>query len=105
MGPLDYHCSEDEDDGVCMLELFPTPVELIGGAIDGKLVVSGFSLDIERFRSLFDRVDSLEWQSLGFLSDDGPHVSLEGVFQGHDIFILILPHPLGDEEPGMKFDI
>ncbi len=67
-------------------------------------MVTGFSLDIEQFRSLFDRVDSAAWQSLGFPSDEGPHVSVEGVFQGHEVFIQVLAYAPEDEEPGMKGD-
>ncbi len=37
MGPLVYRYSEDEDDGVWQIEMYPTPVELIGGAVDGKM--------------------------------------------------------------------
>ena len=86
------------------IDLYPTPVELIGGAMDGEVVAPGFSLDIEQLRGLFDRIDAVTWQSLGFRAGEGPHVSVEGVYQGHEVFIQVLAYAPEDEEPGMKLD-
>ena len=101
-GPLGYRYGED--DGFWEIELYPTPVELIGGAADGEVVAPGFSLDIEQIRMLFNRIDAVAWQSLGFPGGEGPHISIEGVYQGHDVFIQILAYAPDDEEPGMKLD-
>ena len=102
MGPLGYRYGDD--DGPWQIDLYPTPVELIGGAVDGEVVDPGFSLDIEQLRGLFDRIDFVAWQSLGFPGGEGPHVSIEGVYQGHDVFIQVLAYAPDDEEPGMKLD-
>ena len=102
MGPLGYRYGED--DGPWQIDLYPTPVELVGGAVDGEVVAPGFSLDIEQLRGLFDRLDAVAWQSLGFPDGEGPHVSVEGVYQGHEVFIQVLAYAPEDEEPGMKLD-
>ena len=102
MGPLGYRYGEE--DGLWQIDLYPTPVELVGGADDGEVVAPGFSLDIEQLRGLFDRIDALAWQSLGFPSGEGPHVAVEGVYQGHEIFVQVLAYAPDDEEPGMKLD-
>ena len=54
MGPLGYRYGEE--DGLWQIDLYPTPVELVGGADDGEVVAPGFTLDIEQLRGLFDRV-------------------------------------------------
>ncbi len=102
MGPLGYRYGED--DGLWEIDLYPTPVELVGGAVDGEVVASGFSLDIEQLRSLFDRIDAVAWQSLGFPDGEGPHISIEGVYHGKEVFLQVLAYAPDDEEPGMKLD-
>ena len=102
MGPLGYRYGEE--DSMWEIDLYPTSVELVGGAADGEVVAAAFSLDIEQLRGLFDRIDVLAWQSLGFLSGEGPHVSIEGIYQGHEVFIQVLAYAPEDEEPGMKLD-
>ena len=42
MGPLGYRYGED--DGMWQIDLYPTPVELIGGAADGEVMAPGFCL-------------------------------------------------------------
>ena len=101
-GPLGYRYGED--DGLWQIDLYPTPVELVGGAADGEVVAPGFSLDIEELLGLFDRIDAMAWQSLGFPGGEGPHVSVEGVYEGHEVFVQVLAYAPDDEEPGMKLD-
>ncbi len=102
MGPLGIRYGEE--DGMWLIDLYPTPVELVGGAVDGEVVAPGFSLDIEQLRGLFDRIDAVAWQSLGFPAGEGPHISVEGVYQGHEVFIQVLAYAPEGEEPGMKLD-
>ena len=100
MGPMGFRCHEE--DGFWDVLIFPTPVELLGGAHDGAVVAPGFSLDLEGLRSEFDEVTAFSWQALGF--SDGPHVAIEGVYQGHEVYVEILAYPPDDEEPGMKLN-
>jgi len=102
MGPLGYRYGEEDD--LWQIDLYPTPVELVGGAADGEVVAPGFILDIEQLRSLFDRIDAMVWQSLGFPNGEGPHVSIEGAYHGHEVFVQVLAYAPEDEEPGMKLD-
>lgn len=102
MGPLGYRWSEEE--AFWEVDIYPTPVELVGGAVDGEIVAPDFSLDLEELRNLFDHVDSLQWQALGLCYPEGSHVSIEGTYHGHDVFVQLLAYAPDDEEPGMKLD-
>jgi hypothetical protein len=103
MGPLG--CCFDEDEGFWQINLYPTSVELVGGAADARIVAPGFSLNIERFRGLFDRIDDFQWESLGFPGSEGPHVVVEGVYRGHEVLVQVLAYAPEDEESGLKLDM
>ncbi|NUQ65229.1 MAG: hypothetical protein HUU20_22410 [Pirellulales bacterium] len=102
MGPLGYRYFDDH--GCWMIDLYPTPVELIGGAADGEIVAPGFALDLDQLQSAFDEIDAFSWSSLGFPHDEGPRVIVEGVYDGRDVFLQILAYAPEDEEPGMKLN-
>jgi hypothetical protein len=102
MGPLGYRYGEEE--GFWEIHVYPTPVELVGGAVDGEVVAPGFTLDIEELRAAFDEIVELVWHSMGFPHDEGPRVVVEGVYQGHRVFLQVLAYAPEDEEPGMKLD-
>jgi hypothetical protein len=102
MGPLGYRYGEEDD--LWQIDLYPTPVELLGGAVDGEVVDPGFTLDIEQFRGLFDRIDALAWQSLGFPFGEGPQMAVEGVYRGHHVFVQVLAYAPDDEEAGRRPD-
>ena len=93
-----------EEDGLWELVMYPKPVELVGGAKDEEIVASGFSLDLEELRAEFERVDACSWQSLAYPNGEGPHVSIEGVYEGHKVFVQVLAYAPEDEEPGTKLD-
>ena len=101
-GPLGFRYREE--DGLWELVIYPTPVELMGGAEDGAIVAPGFSLDLEGLRGEFEQVVVCAWQSLGFPNDEGPHVAIEGVYRGHEVFVQVFAYAPDDEEPGMKLD-
>ncbi len=102
MGPLGMRYREEE--GFWEVWVYPTPVELVGGRHDGEIVVPGFTLDLEQLRAAFDSVAAFGWNSLGLNSDEGPCVSIEGHFQGREIFLQVLAHFPEGEEPGLKLD-
>ena len=64
MGPLGFRYGEE--DGVWDLIVYPTPVELVGGAQDGTVVLPGFSLGLYAFLSAFERLTALHWCAHGF---------------------------------------
>ena len=102
MGPLGLRYREEE--GFWEVWLYPTPVELVGGKHDGEVVVPGFSLDLEQLRECFDSVVSCHWNALGLNYPEGPHVAIEGVFQGREVYLQVLAYEPEGEEPGLKLD-
>ncbi|HEV2973074.1 MAG TPA: hypothetical protein VGY55_24115 [Pirellulales bacterium] len=101
-GPLGVRYSEE--DGIWVVLIYLPPVELIGGANDGEIVAPGFFLDLDGLRSMFDRVDDFSWQAFGLTDDDGPHVSIEGIYQGHEVFLQVQAYAPEYEDPGAKID-
>ena len=99
-GPLAFQYGEE--DGIWDVVLYPTRVELVGGALDGEVVEPGFSLDLEGLRAAFKDVVALTWNSMGY--QEGPYISIEGKCQGHHVFLQVLAYAPEDEEPGMKLD-
>src|SRR5688572_22041148 len=83
MGSLGYWYSTEEE--IVELVVYPTPVELVGGAVDGAVVVSGFSLDLHTLQAAFEQVDAVHWcaHSMGPHDPEGPRISIEGISQGH----------------------
>ncbi|MDJ0706420.1 MAG: hypothetical protein QNJ46_24380 [Leptolyngbyaceae cyanobacterium MO_188.B28] len=104
MGTVGYRYTEEDD--LTEVIVYPTPVELVGGEEDGTLVVSGFTLDIQTLTSAFEQVIAIYWysRSLGPYDLSGANVSIEGLYQGHSVWMQILADPPEDEQPGMKLD-
>ena len=88
MGPLGFRYGEEE--GFWELVVYPTPVELLGGAHDGAVVAPGFTLDLEGLRAAFDRVDDFGWNAPGLHDADGPHVWVEGEYRGREVWLRVL---------------
>ena len=40
------------------------------------------------------------WNALGLNGSQGPHVYVEGVFQGREVYLQVLAYAPTDEEPG-----
>lgn len=104
MGPLGFRYLEEDAHGE--LVIYPTPGELVGGADDSTVVVPGFALDLHALLAAFERVTALLWCAHGFGPHDpeGPCVSLEGLYQGHPVWLRVLAEPPEDEEPGLQLD-
>jgi hypothetical protein len=95
-----------EDDALVELVVYATPVELVAGAYDGAIVMPGFSLDVQAFQEVFERVIALQWHAQGFGpgDEDGPHLSIEGTYQGHHVWRRVLAEAPDDAEPGLQLD-
>ncbi len=102
MGPLGLRYWEE--DGFWEVWIYPTPVELVGGAQDGAVVLPGFTLNLVDFQAAFEEVVACVWDALGLDFPEGPHVAVEGRFQGHEVYLQVLARPPEDEEPGLKVD-
>lgn len=104
MGPLGWYAYEE--DGITELIIYPKPVQFVGGELDGELGVPGFSFDVQSVLKAFERVDTVQWNSQGMGPDDeeGARLSIEGLYEGHDVWVRILAEPPEDEEPGLEID-
>jgi len=105
MGPLGYRYRVDE--GFAEVAVYPTPVELVGGAQDGEVVLPIFSLDLKQFLSVFSVVTHVHFRTgtLNPYDEVGIHVSIEGEYKGQEVWLLILADPPGDEEVSAKLDV
>jgi hypothetical protein len=103
MGPLGLRYHDDEV--MSEVSVYPTPVELVGGAADGEVVAPDFTLDLERLRSAFERIDDFGWGAIGLPPIEGPYVWIEGRYMGHNVCLQVLAYAPDDEEPGMKLDV
>lgn len=103
-GPNPVGFMYGEEAGFWDIAIYPKSVEVVGGREDGEILAPGFSLDLEGLRAEFERVDGVSWQSLGSPGGEGPHVSIEGAFRGHEVFLQVLAYAPDDTEPGMKLD-
>jgi len=102
MGPLGLRYHQEE--GFWEVWVFTTPVELVGGACDGEVVMPDFWLDLEQLREEFESISTLGWSALGLNSSEGPHINVEGIFLGREVFLQVLACAPEDEEPGLKVD-
>lgn len=102
MGPLGLRFSQEDE--LWSVTIHPTPVELIGGRHDGEAVMPGIILDLEQLAAAFESVVAFGWNALGLNGPEGPHIYVEGVFQGHEVYLQILAYPPKDEEPGLKLN-
>ncbi len=101
-GPLAFRWGREGDFWEVMV--YYTSGEAVGGAEDGAVLVPGFSLDLSEFMSIFEELTDSRWQSHSFGPHDhrGSHISVEGVFQGHHVYLQVLAEAPVDEEPGFK---
>ncbi len=88
MGP--WVSSGGEKDGYWEVDIYPTPVELIGGAEDGAVVSPAFSLDPRIGSRAFEEVEDFGWTTIGWPDGNGPFVWIKGSYQGHELLLRIL---------------
>ena len=82
--------------------IFASSTEVVGGPKDGMRTSSNFSLDLYKVHKVLDDVSEFRWQPLSLGDEDelGPHISLEGTREGHEIWLRILSEAPADIEPG-----
>jgi len=104
-GPLAFRWGNEDDFWEVMV--YCTPGEAVGGAEDGAVLVPGFSLDLVELMSVFEELTDAHWcaHSFGPHDYEGPHISVEGVYQGHHVYLQVLAEAPEDEEPGFKVDL
>jgi len=105
LGPLAFRWRQE--DNFWEIAVYATPGEVLGGAEDGAIIVPGFSLNVQELMSVFEELTDVNWcsQSFGPHDNRGPHISIEGVYQGHEVYLEILAEAPEDEGPGFKVDL
>ena len=94
--PVEYschvYCSELPHSEVeWEVTLFAEP-QTLGGRLEHYPVQPAMSVDVVSVMTVFDSLDSCRWQSETIALDDelGPHVSVEGTYRGHRIWLRLL---------------
>lgn len=88
--PLGCHVHREDD--VTEVTLFFGGTETLGGLADGTYRPARFHFDMAGVTEVFDEVTSFFWQPLTIDSEDdlGPHVSIEGTFEGNEVWLRVL---------------
>ncbi|MEX0715077.1 MAG: hypothetical protein WD066_00750 [Planctomycetaceae bacterium] len=95
LAPLGCHYYRNRVLDQWEVTIFAGSTEIVGGELDGELRYSNFQLDLRELFGLFDLVDTFHWQADQMGPDDelGPHVSVEGSFEGHPVWLRVLARP------------
>lgn len=108
LAPVGCHIHRNDEGETTQWEvtLFVSSTEVYGGAQDGQCAFSRFMVDLRDLMAAFDVVESCYWQAQTMAEDDqlGPHVGVEGLFQGHSVWLRITAEPPNEFEPGRVFD-
>ena len=110
LAPIGCHFHfQDDDAGHPQWEvtLFVSHTEFLGGARDGQVAVSRYMLDLKEVMTAFDAVNSFYWQAQTMADDDqlGPHIGLEGEFEGNSVWLRITSEPPAQFEAGRTVDL
>lgn len=108
LAPVGCHFHSNDQNGAAQWEvtLFVSSTEIYGGALDGQCAYSRFMVDLKELVMAFDAVESCYWQAQTMADDDqlGPHVGVEGQFQGRSVWLRITAQPPDQFESGQVFD-
>ncbi len=97
-----FHQEGEGTDIQTEVTLFVSSTEFYGGAFDGRVKSSPFMLDLRDVMDTFDLIESFYWQSHKMADDDqvGPHIGVEGVFEGHRVWLRVTADPPTQFESG-----
>jgi hypothetical protein len=92
LSPVGCHYYRNQARDQWEVTLFASSTEVIGGRYDGRITASKFCLDLRELLGLFDDVTGFQWQALPLGPEDelGPHISLEGRYEGRSVWLRIL---------------
>ena len=101
-GPLTFRWGQEDD--LWRVMVYLAPVELVGGASDGAMVYPSFSLDLQELTSALDETAAVRWHAHSLSNHDfaGPHIAVEGTYQGRYVYLQVLSDAPEDEGPGHK---
>lgn len=102
LSPVGCHFHQAED--AWEISLFASQTEILGGPQDGSRRPSRFHLDLKPLLEIFESVDAVYWQAhgLGRADELGPHVGVEGRYQGHQVWLRVLAHAPRQFPPGRR---
>ena len=102
-----FHQNDELEGSQWEVTLFVSSTEFFGGPNDGKVAVSRFMLDLKEVLLAFDVVDSVYWQTHMMAEDDqvGPHIGVEGDFEGNAVWLRITAEPPAQFQPGRSVDL
>ncbi len=91
IAPMGCHWHHNATVDQWEVTIFVAATEVLGGPLDGQKSWSPFSLDLQSLQQAFATIESFHWQSLQLGPDDdlGPHVSIEGTFGGHRVWLRV----------------
>ena len=104
MGPLGLYYEEEE--GFWTITVFPCLVELLGDAADTEVLAPAFSMDLKPLWSAFEDVVEIHWNAhpFGPDGDDSAYITVEGHYQGHEIWLRVLAEAPEGEKPAIQID-
>ena len=109
IAPVGCHIHQNDESEPIQWEvtLFVSSTEVYGGSLDGQRRFSPFMVDLTELMLALDVVESCYWQAQAMAKNDqiGPHVGVEGLFQGHSVWLRITAQPPNQFDPGRVFDV
>ncbi len=96
-----YH----EEHGYWRITVYPLPDKAARETIESSAVPPGFAWDIENLQSVFDCIDGLGWYAVPADRNENPYFWIDGEFQGHEVFLRLLPGEPDQVEPGEKCEV
>ncbi|WP_145219811.1 hypothetical protein [Gimesia alba] len=104
LAPIGCHFFFNDSCNEWEVTLFASNTEIVGGEWDGVLAPSKFCFDILKVGEIFEEVQAMHWQALPVNFDDqlGPHISIEGTYEGHQVWVRVLAESPEEFEPGRR---
>ncbi|QDU82080.1 hypothetical protein Pla110_38350 [Polystyrenella longa] len=91
MPPWGCHIFWNEEWTQWEITLFASSTEVQGGANDGRQLPFNFHVDLTMLQQIFPTINEFHWQALSHPDDDdlGPHVAIDGIYQGEQVWLRL----------------
>ena len=101
------HLNDEANRPQWEVTLFLASTEILGGPRDGQVGLSRFMLDLHELLMVFDSTDSFYWQAQPMAEDDdlGPHIGVEGQFEGQSVWLRMTAEPPIQFQHGHEVDL
>ena len=94
-----------EEHGYWRITVYPLPDKAARETIESSAVPPGFAWDIENLQSVFDCIEGLGWYAVPADRTESPYFWIDGEFQGHEVFLRLLPREPDQVERGEKCEV